>query len=254
MPCGSDWKDVKMSIFIDCLLVITFVAFIISFTKNGFAGTIIKIGKTWISLFFSAVLNPMVSERIHEWFLYGSITKGINNTLTNLVENNPNDYNLSQVFAKLPEGFLNFLKNYNISLAELEAEYGSATEATDSILLEISRKIALPCSEMISSIIAYIICFVASFFFFRWLHLKIKQRRSPFFRVLDGIMGFMIGVSLGCCAMFALSAVIFTIFQVIIVFDANSPVTSIYENSYVFKFVNQFDIIGFIKNLWNMMI
>lgn len=243
-----------MSIFIDVVLVLTLVGFIVSFTKNGFAGSIIKIGKTWISLFFSAVLNPLVSARIHEWILYRPITKGINNTLTNLVENNPNHYNLGEVFDKLPEGFLNFLKNYNISLADLEAEYGSATEASESILAEISRKIALPFSETLSSIIAYIVCFVASFFFFAWLRKKIKQRRSPFFRVLDSIMGFLIGVALGCCAMFALSAVIFTVFQVIIVFDANSPVTAIYQNSYVFKFVNQFDILGFIKNLWNMIV
>ena len=54
--------------------------------------------------------------------------------------------------------------------------------------------------------------------------------------------------------MFALSALIFTIFQIIIVFDANSVVTQIYQDSYVFKFVNQFDILGFIKNLWIMIV
>ena len=243
-----------MSIFVDVVLVAIFVILLVAFTKNGFVGTISDIGKTWISLFFSAVLNPFVSGRIHEWFLIDPLTKGINNTLTGLVENNPNDYNLAQIFEKLPKGFLGFLEHYEISIAELEAEYGSATLASDKILAEISLKIATPCSEMLSSIIAYVLCFIASLIFFAWLKMKIKQRMSPFFRFLDSVMGLIVGAAIGYCAVFVVSVVTYTIFQVIVVFDANSPVTAVYENSYVFKFITEFDLLGVIKNIWNMIV
>ena len=243
-----------MSIFIDIVLLATFVTFVVIFTRNGFVGTISKIGRTWISLFFSAILNPFVSGRIHEWFLLKPITRGVNNTLTELVSNNPNGYSLSELFENLPEGFIKFLKHYGISLAELEAEYGSDTEAVGDILGEIAEKISIPFSEMLSSILAYILCFVASLLFFAWLNMKIKQRRSPFFRFLDGVSGLVIGATIGYCAVFGISVVVYTIFQVIVAFNANSAVTAIYENSYIFKFVNEFDILGIIRNLWNIIV
>lgn len=243
-----------MSVFIDVALIITFVLFVISFTKNGFAGTIIRIGKTWISLFFSSVLNPLVSGMINDWFLFRPVQSGINNTLVALIENNPNKYNLSQLFDKLPAGFLGLLRHFGISLSELEAEYGSATEASEQILGDIATKIATPCAKAISGILAYIVCFIASLLFFVWLNRKIKQRRTPFFRFIDGIMGFVIGTAVGACAVFGIVTVIYTVFQIIIVFDASSSVTAVYEGSYVFKYVNELDAIGMLKNLFSSII
>ena len=127
-----------MSIVIDVALVLTFALFVISFTKNGFAGSIIKIGKGWISLFFSFVLNPFVTDRLHEWVLCRPITNGINNTLVTLLETNPNGYSLSQLFERLPQGFVGLLSNFDINLKVLEAEYGSSTEATKEILADIA--------------------------------------------------------------------------------------------------------------------
>ena len=239
-----------MSILIDVVLVVVFISFVLSFTRNGFAGTIIKIGKTWISLFFAFVVNPTVTGMLNEWVLYRPIENGINNTLLNLLKSNPNGYNLGQLFEKLPSGFLDFLNYFGISISALEAEYGSATDATEEIILDISGKIASPCSSAISSILAYIITFIASLIFFAWIARKIKQRRTPFFRFVDGVMGFVIGTAIGACAVFGLVTLTYTVFQLIIVFDASSPVFSIYENSYVFKFMKELDVIGIIKNLY----
>lgn len=239
-----------MSIVFDLILIAVFVLFVIHFTRNGFAGTIIKLGKTWISLFFSLVLNPIVSGKLHEWVLCERITNGVYGTLQDLVQSNPNGYGLGELFEKFPQGFLGLLEHFGISIQALEAEYGSSTEATDLILVDIAGKIATPASRAISSILAYIICFIASLIFFAWLGRKIKQRRTPFFRTVDNIMGFIIGTAIGFCAVFAIVTVTYTVFQLIIVFDASSKVFDIYNGSYVFKFMKDLDIIGILKNFF----
>ena len=240
-----------MSIAIDVILVIIFALFAIKFTKDGFIISLIKIGGKWLSFFLALVLNPFVTNRLHEGFFNRSITNGIENTLTNLVENNPNGYTLSQLFEELPEGFLGLLRYFNVSLPMLEAEYGSSTEATDAIIADIAGRIATPCSMTISRIIAYLICFLISLIFFWWLRKNVERIiKHSFFFHLDKMFGFITGTLLGLCAVLAIVAVTYTVFQLFIVYDSSSTIMSVYENSYVFKFINEIDMIKLFKGIF----
>ena len=51
------------------------------------------------------------------------------------------------------------------------------------------------------------------------------------------------------CAAWALAFVLRTIFQVVVCFDANSGVTAVYESTYVMRFLNEFHVIGFLKQM-----
>ena len=239
-----------MSIFIDVCLLAVFVVFVVMFSKYGFARTVYKIGKTWLSLFCSIILGPFVSERLREWFLQDLIAKGVNNTLTDLVANNPNGYTLSELFQNLPDGFVSFLNNFDISLPLLEVEYGSATEATNEIIFAISEIIAGGCAKLVSDFVGHVVCFVVALIFFAWLNFEIRKRRIGFFRVIDQIIGFVAGLVIGYCAVFGLSVLLHTIFQVVVAFNAQSSVTTIYENSYIFKFVAEFNMLGAVKQLF----
>ncbi len=237
-----------MSILADVLLVAIFVAVVAGFTKYGFTRTMLRIGKAWMSVFTSCVLGPVVAGRLHSWILLKPITSGVHNTLTIAVNNNPNGYNLEELFQNLPDGLIRFLENYNISMPDLIATYGATTEASDEMLRVIAERIATPCSETISQWIGHIVCLLFSFLFFAWLEAREDVFAGRKGMMLDRISGFFIGVLIGCCAAWLIAMFAQLIFQVIVAFDANSAVTDIYQNSYIFKFLNEFDMIGAIKN------
>ena len=243
-----------MSILIDILLIAVFVIFVIVFSKYGFARTTYKIGKTWLSVFCSMVLGPWVAAKLEGWFLRNTITTGINGTLLNLVENNPNQYSLEQLFERMPEGFISFLNSCGINFDQLEAEYGSSSYATEEMISAISERIADPCISMISSIIGHVICFIVPLIFFQWLNFQIRKRRVAFFRYIDHFVGFLVGVAIGYCVSLATALIVQTIFQVIVCFDAHSSVTGIYDNSYVFKFLNEFNSLEFIRELFKSLV
>ncbi len=240
-----------VSIVIDVLLVALFLFFIIIFSKYGFARTIDRIGKTWMSVFTSVILGPFVSTRIHDWFLGTAFTNGVKNTLITIVEENPNGYSLSELFQNLPEGMLRFLNNYDISLVELEATYGSATVANDAILQAIAERIAEPCATTVAKIAGHVICLVFSLLFFKWLDFEIKKRALPFFRYVDHVTGFLIGIAVGYCSVLGVSLLLNTIFQSVVAFDANSGVVTVYENSYIFRYISEFDLWATVKMLWH---
>ena len=166
-----------LSIVMDVVLVGIFLWMLILFTKQGFAYTIYKIGKTWMSLFCSMILGPWVSGFLEKLFFRRVITNGVYRTLADLIENNANGYNLQELFNNLPQHFINFLDYNGINLAELEAEYGSYTEASEEIIRAMADKIANPCIGMVSSIIGHVIGFIVPLIFFTWLGYKIRSRR-----------------------------------------------------------------------------
>ena len=243
------WIYYVIAGLIDAILVAIFLVIMITFLKFGFARTIYKIGKTWLSVVCSALLGPWVANLLQRLFLRNAITGGIHSALKQLVENNANDYNLQQLFENLPENFVDFLENFGVSFSALEAEFGSATYASAEIVEAIAQRLAAPCIEMASSIIGHIIGFIVPWIFFGWLNFKIRRCRKPFFRIADRVSGFFVGVSVGYIAVVVISVVLQTIFQVIVAFDMNSGVIKIYESSFVFRFLSNFDTIGAVKQI-----
>ncbi len=236
-----------MSIAIDVLLILIFILFVVIFTKNGLFLTIFKIGKAWLSLFCSIALGPWFAARLEGWFLNGLITKGINDTLSSLVQDNANHYSLSELFQNLPEGLLNFLNHFGISLPALEAEYGSHTYATEEIIAAISERFSEPCVELISAIASHVFCFVVTYIFLNWLGKK-RDRRLVFFYI-DRVLGFIVSVPLGISVVLALSVLLHTIVQVSLAFNTNSILLPIYNNSYLLRFINEYDVIGAVKSI-----
>lgn len=243
------WVMTVIAGAIDVLLIATFLAFVITFLKNGFARTIYKIGKTWLSVVCSMMLGPWVSKLLQDLFLRRVITNGIYSALDNLVQNNANDYNLQQLFENLPESFTTLIGNYGVSFEALEHEFGSATQATPAILQTIAERLATPCIDITSSIIGHAVGFIVPLLFFGWLNLKIKRTRNTFFRVIDRISGLFAGVAVGYVAVVAISVALQTIFQIIVAFDMNNPVVIVYERSWVFRFFSNFDTIAAFKKV-----
>ena len=206
------------------------------------------VGRQWLSLFISMATGPLISDRIKAWFLSPTVTGGIHRTLTDIVENNPN--------------------GYSISLPELEATYGSSTVASGEILQEIAVRIADPCADLVSNIVGHIVGWLVPLLFFGYLKKKLEfikdlkareysslsvreKKRARFFVGIEHFLGFVAGSAVGMFVAVAVSVFVLTVFQVVVVYDAHSPVMSIYENSHVFKFINEINIWGMIKQLWS---
>ena len=77
-----------------------------------------------------------------------------------------------------------------------------------------------------------------------------KDEKHSFFRFFDYVGGFLVGLALGYAAVIGLSILTRTAFQVIVAFDSSVQVMPIYENSFVFKFLAEFDTFGAINSLF----
>jgi hypothetical protein len=233
------------AIIMDAVYSILFIGVVLFFTKYGFDRAIEKIGKAWLSLILTLIIGPWITKLLERVFIRKAITNAVYNSLIDLVEHNANGYNIAELFAKLPENFVNYLDSLGASLSALEAEFGEYTQASDVIIRTMAERIANPCIELVSTVIGLVIGFVVPYLFFKWLKHEIaKDNKFGFFRFTDKVFGFFVGVAGGYLLVMVLALVAKTFFQVLIAFDAGLNFMPIYEKSYVFRFLGEFDVFG----------
>ena len=232
-----------MSILVDVILVIIFLLIVIFFTRFGLDKALYKLGKTWLVIACSFIIGPIITNFLEDLFITNLVTNAVHSSLIELIENNANGYNLAELFASMPQGFVNFLDSFGASLSALEAEFGSYTEASSEIIATMATRIATPCVNTLSSIIGQILGIIIPWAFFKWMSYELKKdSKHSFFRFFDYVGGFIVGVILGYLAVMGLAVLTKTIFQVIIAFNSEIQVMPIYENSFIFKFVADFNI------------
>lgn len=238
-----------MSIIIDVVIVIIFLGVLVFFTKFGLDKAILKIGNAWLSLACALFIGPKITGLLENLIINDLITNAVHGTLIELIDHNVNGYNLSELFDNLPASFVNFLDGLGASLTALEAEFGSYTEASAEIIRAMAERIAEPCIAVISNIIGSVVAFIVPWLFFRWLDFEIKKDRLAFFRFFDHVGGFLVGAAAGYALVLGIALLTRTCFQIIVAYDASVKVMDIYNNSFVFKFLGEFDTFGAIQRL-----
>lgn len=238
------------AILADVLLVLIFLGVLVFFTKHGLNRAIEMIGKAWLSLACALFIGPKITQLLENLFIRDGINTAVHASLTELIEHNANGYNLAELFANLPAGFVRFLDGLGASLSALEAEFGSYTEASPEIIRAMSERIAAPCIGAISSVIGSLLGFLIPLLFFKWIEFEIKKDDSNrFFKALDHVGGFFVGTAGGYALVLGVALLTRTVFQVIIAFDASVPLMDVYNSSFIFKFMAEFDTFGVLSRL-----
>ena len=238
------------AILADVLIILVFLGVVVFFAKHGLDRAIHMIGKAWLSAACALFIGPRITEFLENLFIRDGINAAVHSSLTDLIEHNANGYNLAELFANLPAGFVRFLDGLGASLTALEAEFGSYTEAGPEIVRAMAERIAAPCIGAISTIIGSFLAFIIPFLFFKWIEFEIKKDNShAYFRVFDHVGGVLVGMAAGYALVLGIALLTRTIFQVIVAFDASIPVMDVYNSSFIFKFLAEFDTFGTVSRL-----
>lgn len=237
-----------MSIVADIVLVVVILFFVILFAKTGMAKILKKVGKTIISTLCSLVIGPWATTKV-VGILRAPITEGTYKSFDKILQNSSTGYNLKEFFGKIPEAASEFLGHMGVNVSQLQASYGMHENASQEIIREMSTIIAEPCFSAIGFIIGHAIAFLVPLIVMWWIARMVETRQHPFFRGCDHVVGFINGCVVGYLAALGLAVLFYTFFQTVVAFQPESTIMEIYNNSYVFKFMREFDALGTINKV-----
>lgn len=101
----------------------------------------------------------------------------------------------------------------------------------------------------LSRVLGYICVFIVTFIGATILIFIFKQIKIPIISKLDKLLGILIGAALGVLTVSLIAVMLNSLLSAMTWISNNDTYIEVYNNSYVFKFINEFNIFGFIKDV-----
>ena len=196
-----------MNWLLDILLVAIIIGTVCFYWKRGFVKAILSFGRTLVSALVAWIFGPKVGNVIAKRVIGNKITQKVYDTMAAIFDSAAESFNLSELFERAPENFIKILERFGGSVEELEAKYGSMTEATHETLFELAQSIADPITKLLSNVAGFLIIFLITFLlFFVFTGILSKIFELPVLKQINHLLGFLLGVLLA-----ALYAVLFCV-------------------------------------------
>jgi hypothetical protein len=239
------------SITIDVLLVLVFLFFIIFWAKSGIVARLTDFSKKWLELLCSILLGPFLAGLLANLFLSEWINTGVFNSIQAVVENNANGYTLVELFEHLPEAVQSFFLHMGVDMEVLISKYGATAEVDSAIIADMSGTVSAVIVSVVSTIVGMIVCYWVPKLGFMLAQKLIKDRNAQgkFGRTMDHVLGGVVGVVVSYLIVSLLAIGLFLAFQVVLAVDLNAGTMDVYNATYVFKFLREFDLVAALKDL-----
>ncbi len=104
-------------------------------------------------------------------------------------------------------------------------------------------------SSVLSRVLSYIGVFIVAYIACTLIMTLLKQIKIPLVTQVDKLLGMAVGGVFGLISIAVIVAILYSLLYAISKVSSGSDVMQIYESSYIFKFINEFNIFGFIKDI-----
>lgn len=237
--------EMVMTIFFDVLIVAVFLFATIKYWHKGLIQAVLGFGKFIAAVIAAAVLGRPIALWINDTFMSKWISDGVYSKISTYIIDGQS---LSEFFNGIPEGFRKIVELCGGEMAALFEKYGSE-EASSELIYDMATTISAPLANAASAIIAYGLIFLVSLLVFSLVCLMFKKIEIPIISKIDKLLGLCLGLILGILGAAIIATVGHTILEFISATSGNLEIIDWYNNSYVFKFVNELKIFSFIRSL-----
>ena len=234
-----------MTIFFDVLIVAVFLFATIKYWRKGLIQAVLGFGNFIAAVIAAAVLGRPIALWINDTFMSKWISDGVYSKISTYIIDGQS---LSEFFNGIPEGFRKIVELCGGEMAALFEKYGSE-EASSELIYDMAKTISAPLANAASAIIAYGLIFLVSLLVFSLVCLMFKKIEIPIISKIDKLLGLCLGLILGILGAAIIATVGHTILEFISATSGNLEIIDWYNNSYVFKFVNELKIFSFIRSL-----
>ena len=238
-----------MEYMFDIFLLLVLILVTVISTKRGFVrsvwSSVIIIG----SYVIAYAWGPAFGEYFCLDFILPRVTEYIFQIISSMIIPNEGTYDLSALFASLPEEFVILAESCGASLESLQEEFVSAIAMSQEQLYDMANSIALPVSSTLSHAIGIIITYFASVIILTVIGFIVKIiSKIPLIKTLDGVLGFIFGIIKGI-VIICLICVVAAIFVECEFMSGNvgNYFRNLTEYSYIFRIFCAFSPVDFIN-------
>lgn len=238
-----------MSLIFDVVLIVICAMTIFMGAKRGFIKSVMHLGVNLVSLIASYAFYPKLAVYLKENYLQKWLTDTIAASIKSLSSQGAGEntvtYNLSKLFADMPDPFLQILNRYHADIASLQGAYGDASEVAESTVDALASSISATVSDVLANVAAYAILFVGCMIaltLLTWiLDLIFKL---PVLRMANTALGLLFGVICAAVLAWLISVLAVSFIEAMASVRPETFHQSIIENSILLKFFSENNLLA----------
>ncbi len=151
-----------MHFIFDGIILAACIIAIIMGAKRGFIKSVMGVCTLIAAVFVAFAFTPYVSDWIENTPVITEVSENISDTLKSLSRKDTESYDLSKLFADMPDSFRQILDRYGAKAAELKETVTPAPDAAAEDVMDLSQLIAQPVVSAISGVLAFLLLFVGT--------------------------------------------------------------------------------------------
>ena len=194
------------SLIVDIVLAIICIFVVIKYSMKGFLKTILDIVRLALSVLFAVMFRGVLAQLFNNLFMSSSIYNWVHNSISKHVDGVAKGVNFVKIYEDAPEFYSEILSIFGLDFYELK--YGMENLAEETVD-NVSRTIAEPLANMLSTLIAVLAIFIVSMIVLYFVvKLICKITKIKLVNVFDKILGIALGVVLAGAIVWGLSFVL----------------------------------------------
>lgn len=222
-----------MQLFLDILLVAVFAFIVFWGFHKGFFKSVLQFGRLVLTVVLTIIFGPRFSAWLDQKFINPPVFEKVHGKLAEMAASATAD--TDAFFAGLKDKYGTFVDD-----ATLDEQAGAVGDSLDGMVEQYSTSISQSISGAVSTVLGYVLLFLAIFLILTvviWVVSKLVK--LPILKQCDKLLGLVLGLVNGFLTVSLLATLLYGI-----LYAADN--LSVYENSYVLRFLYDTHIFRFI--------
>ncbi len=197
-----------MNVILDLAVVGILALTIVVGYKKGFVKSLMGLASGILALVIAFLFSPALARVVDDSLVRPAVVSAVEEKIVSV---DPSEGNLWDFLANAPEELKSFFASIGVDLSQLDSYLPPETEPSDSssALTEVSEALAAPLSNMISTVIAFIVIYLGALIILKIVSAMLDGLfKLPVLRIPNKLLGAGIGAITGVITCFVVCSVV----------------------------------------------
>ena len=237
-----------MNYLLDIALIAIFLLVVMIDAKRGFVKSVWGFVTALASLALSFLFGGYVGDLLLNTWLRDLFADATLNVLKPIVESGASGYDITKLFADMPEELVKLAESCGADLEALALRYADAVNVSEESLVELASTISDPITTTISLAIGYVsVFFVALILMYIIGSLFNLISKLPIIKGFNTLLGGVFGAMSGLIYIWVICIALAVVVECGVLGGYEEYIESMAESSYIFRLMCEFSPFDFIN-------
>lgn len=235
-----------MSLLIDVIVILAFMASLVSGIKKGFVRSVIRIIIVTSAIVGAIIYSPDCAEYLNNKYIEKPVINIAHDSISKLTSDS---VDIDMLADEKPNAFLKALNRFGVEVDDIKAFIAANGYTDEEKVDKIAEYMGAPVAAALSKVIAFILLFIGLWFIL-WIIGKLICLivTLPVLRTADKLLGCVFGTLSGLAFAWGLSIALCDLMPHLAVIFEGSISDTIVDNSVIVKYLGSIDPFSLFSN------